>query len=439
MKFVEDAATLDQLIAQIQSRPSLMIPMMSHDSAHTLESVMLVYVHFSTGDDYIISFTHPDAVNMPLSVMTQFTTPQPIFSTDARTMHLLIGRPIYDIKGLQYFNNTELINEAQYRTRRQSMIYANSNISSQPNRSIPLMILIQYLQNIATAVLPYCGGIPRGFEFHTNVVIPTCAFMERSGIHVDSELFSKKFDDAPVNGLVYTQYNPYTKAGRISNRFVSLNKSDGSRQMFTSRFENGLLVLIDFESFHLRLIAELIGYKLPDESLHEYFGKQYFNVEQLTTEQYEESKRRTFALLYGDKRATPIKFFQLVQEYIDSLWDEATSVGHITSSTGRVIALDNMFEPTPAKLFNYVLQLLETEVGMQAIYNTIPLFTHVNSKFVLYTYDSILIDFDMADGSDFIRGLVNTLEGGGKYPVRIYTGTNYNNMKNMTARVKMIR
>jgi hypothetical protein len=98
--------------------------------------------------------------------------------------------------------------------------------------------------------------------------------------------------------------------------------------------------------------------------------------------------------------------------------------------------LDRIEDPSPSKLFNYLLQLREMEVGMQGIFNLIPLFEGKNSKVVLYTYDSILIDFDFGDGAQLLKDIVATLEQDKKYPVRIYSGPSYNSLKNVTSRVK---
>ena len=51
------------------------------------------------------------------------------------------------------------------------------------------------------------------------------------------------------DGLVYSEYNPYTTTGRPSNRFggtnfAALNKTDGSREKYISRFDGGMLVII---------------------------------------------------------------------------------------------------------------------------------------------------------------------------------------------------
>ena len=80
--------------------------------------------------------------------------------------------------------------------------------------------------------------------------------------------------------IIYSEYNPYTSTGRPSNRFgglnfAALNKSDGSRKQFISRFSNGVLVEMDFDAYHLRLIADKIGYDFPSGSVHEHMSKFY--------------------------------------------------------------------------------------------------------------------------------------------------------------------
>jgi hypothetical protein len=45
-------------------------------------------------------------------------------------------------------------------------------------------------------------------------------------------------------GYVYSDYNPYTITSRVTNKFgkinfAAVNKSDGSREAFISRHENG--------------------------------------------------------------------------------------------------------------------------------------------------------------------------------------------------------
>ena len=69
-------------------------------------------------------------------------------------------------------------------------------------------------------------------------------YLESNGIHT-------------TGGIEYTQYNLFTSTGRPSNTFnginyAALNKEDGSRNRFISRFENGMLVEFDFDAYLLQ-------------------------------------------------------------------------------------------------------------------------------------------------------------------------------------------
>ena len=53
--------------------------------------------------------------------------------------------------------------------------------------------------------------------------------------------------------------------------------------------------------------------------------------------------------------------------------------------------LENM---NPQKLFNYVLQNMETSVNIEILFRIFKLLKGRKTKLVLYTYDSFLFDFD---------------------------------------------
>jgi hypothetical protein len=48
----------------------------------------------------------------------------------------------------------------------------------------------------------------------------------------------------------------------------------------------------------------------------------------------------------------------------------------------------------PQKLFNYVLQNMETSVNVEILFRIFKLLKGKNTKLVLYTYDSFLFDVD---------------------------------------------
>jgi hypothetical protein len=193
------------------------------------------------------------------------------------------------------------------------------------------------------------------------------------------------------------------------------------------------MVLIDYESFHLRLIAELIDYQLPKEPVHQYLGKMYFEKDELTQEEYDESKRITFRYLYSDDRMqNPPPFFKKIYEYIDGLWDVMHTKGVIYSPHARPIFKHRIENPTPAKLFNYLVQLFETEEVATMVLDWQLMFAKTAaSKMVLYTYDSLLFDYNLADGKELLLKTVELMERGGKYPVRVYYGEDYHTMKRL--------
>ena len=51
----------------------------------------------------------------------------------------------------------------------------------------------------------------------------------------------------------------------------------------------------------------------------------------------------------------------------------------------------------PQKLFNYVLQNMETSLNIEILFRIFKLLKGRNTKLVLYTYDSFLLDVDNSE------------------------------------------
>jgi len=171
--------------------------------------------------------------------------------------------------------------------------------------------------------------------------------------------------------------------------------------------------------------------------VHMYFGRQYFNKTELTTEEYEQSKQMTFHLLYGgiDKEFEKIPFFGKTKQYIANVWKQFKRDGYIvTPKFKRPIAASSIADANAGKVFNYLLQATETEHNMHVINNVHELLRDYNSRLILYTYDSLLFDFDLDDGKELIFKIKETISAGG-YPVKIKAGVNYHGMTDMTNKV----
>ena len=89
------------------------------------------------------------------------------------------------------------------------------------------------------------------------------------------------------------------------------------------------------------------------------------------------------------------------------------------------------------KLFNYLIQLTETENNMRMLTDLISHLKEFNyeSKLVLYSYDSFLFDFNMNDGTVFLNAVKDIIEQFGKYPTKLSKGTNYHQMKDITEKL----
>lgn len=233
--------------------------------------------------------------------------------------------------------------------------------------------------------------------------------------------------------IEYTQYNPYTLTGRPSNRyggvnFAALNKEDGSRERFVSRFKDGKILEFDFDAYHIRLMAGVVGYKFPDSPVHEYLGKHYFGKDTLTKEEYNESKSMTFKILYGGipKEMRSIEFFEKVHNFTLDLWKKFKSKKFITTYLlQRRLHADNLIEMNAPKLFNYYLQALETESNVLILKGVFKVMSNYKSKLILYTYDSITFDYNIEDGNQFFIDIQKSM----KYPVKIQIGNTYNTLK----------
>ena len=88
------------------------------------------------------------------------------------------------------------------------------------------------------------------------------------------------------------------------------------------------------------------------------------------------------------------------------------------------------------KLFNYLIQLTETESNMRMLTKLIPKIDGYKSKLILYSYDSFLFDFYMPDGLNFIHKMKKIIEQSGKFPVKVGKGWNYHEMKDITEKFK---
>jgi len=219
--------------------------------------------------------------------------------------------------------------------------------------------------------------------------------IERNGIKIDRNEFKKHFHEIE-DEFIYTQYNFKTPTTRPSNKFNGVNyaalpKDNGCRASFIPR--NDYFFEFDISAYHPTLSARLVDYDFGKGDIHENFAKMY-NVD------YAKAKELTFKQLYGGvfDNYKDLPFFVATSEYIRTNWEKYQTEGKLICPISNYeFKSDELENMNPQKLFNYVLQNMETSVNIQILYRILKLLKGKNTKLVLYTYDSFLFDVDNSE------------------------------------------
>ena len=288
------------------------------------------------------------------------------------------------------------------------------------NNLIPISKHIEMISDVKDEFLKYydLGGVEfdcvKKFE---NFYIKPLHLVEQNGINT-------------TDGMEWTQYHPFTTTSRPSNNFggvnyAALNKDDGSRDRFVSRFEGGKLVQFDYDAYHPRIIGKMVDEPIPtDVSGHQSLADMY-------GVSYNDSKAITFRQLYGGVQPEylHIPLFSKVSHKIDRMWMEFNRRGWVETPLGRKLSKNNLKDMNSNKLFNYMLQATETELNMKILSKVMDFLKDKKSKMVLYTYDSYLLDIH-TDDFDSLQNLKILIEGNG-FPTKVEIGNRYSEMKSI--------
>ncbi len=418
---VENKKQLKKFIKKYKSEDSILIPISCDNNKHPVDNKLsLLYVQLLNGEEFILPFDHSETLNIDIPNLESDTRK---YTYDRKRLnHFIKLDNVIDVNLMHYMGTNLPLSVETIDTNAHNFFnmryYKKENI----NTIIPVLKHLEYCRELAKVVK---DTITKYNEYvnvsYNNEILDNLTYIESNGLQTTTE-------------LVYSEYNVFTSTGRPSNRFggtnfVALNKKDGSRKPYISRFKNGVLVEMDYDAYHLRLIADKIDYKFPDGSVHEHMSK-FYGCD------YQESKNRSFQYLYGHIPIEVIQinpFFSKVHDYINTIWDDYKSKEFIVSDIySKKIYRKNLTDMNANKLFNYTIQLMETENNMKALSNLISKIKDYKSKLVLYSYDSFLFDFNMEDGLDYLKKVKKILEQDGKYPVKVSWGLNYHEMKDIT-------
>ena len=296
-------------------------------------------------------------------------------------------------------------------------------------RRFPDLLTVNQLVPI-TKHYEVCEQIYDDLEHRVNTVVnpfyndkATLVFnaIERNGIKIDKNEFEKHFH--PVeNEVVYTSYNYKTLTTRPSNKFggvnyAALSHKDGSRKSFIPH--NDIFVEFDISAYHPTLAAMLVDYDFGSGDIHQAFADMY-KVD------YAKAKELTFKQLYGGvfEQYKDLEFFRKIQVYTDNLWANYQEHGWIEAPiSGYQFIEDNLENMNPQKLFNYILQNMETSLNIEILFRIFKLLKGRNTKLVLYTYDSFLFDVDKSE--EFLLDNIKEVFYKLKLQIKEKNGINY--------------
>ena len=416
---VESHSEKEQFLDYWDNESSIVIPIWEDLERHPMTcDVSFLYVAFQNLH-FVIPYKHNDCepIDIDLSKSTQTKW---VWNKKALLQTDLGIQNQKDIQTSLFFNHNRLYpydDKIEVLTN----FYTRLGIKDDLGKSISIMKFMEVLEGVVDDF----GTLTPTFGWVDDTMIPILSDIERKGIQVDREKFLDRWKDNKKSlwfSRTFTEYNPYTITSRPSNRhlginYSALNKKDGSREVFIPQ-KGKSFVQFDYDAYHVRLIGKMIGYKLPDTSVHQWLADQYGCS-------YDESKGRTFRILYGgvSDEDRKIPFFDKVDDFIRKMHEESIKNGYLTTPKGRKIPLGWIEQPTAQKYFNYLLQSTETEFNIEVMKKLkdekLPLP-------ILYTYDSFLFEFS-TDEKDVVKEVESVLESFG-FPTKVEFGNDYSEL-----------
>jgi len=223
----------------------------------------------------------------------------------------------------------------------------------------------------------------------------------------------------------YCEYDPYSLTGRPSNHFnqvnyAALNKDNGSRKRFISRYSNkGCLLEVDLSGFHLYLLYMICGLDFPKGDVYLELSKHY--PKDVNPKDY------TFKQIYGGihRDLLEIEPFSSIHALAQSIHTKFEAGTLTTLLFDRPVAKELIEGPNQTKIFNYMLQNLETEFNSIILTDLLKGLGESKTKLVLYTYDSFLFDVYLEEKELIVQLITKTFNN---IPFKVKVGHNYQNM-----------
>ena len=234
------------------------------------------------------------------------------------------------------------------------------------------------------------------YDFYNTKGSIVYSALSQNGIPIDTQIFEDLYDYSPPSSQIYPEYNFKTATRRPSClynniNFLALNKKDGSRKLIKPK--NDCIIEIDISSYHPTILANLLGYDFGEENIHQHFANLY-GVD------YQKAKEITFKQLNGGifENYKNIEFFKKTQNFIDELYNQYNIHGYIESPISKWrFEKQILGDIKPQKLFNYLLQEIETSQNINIMWEIFKTLRGKSSYLFLYVYDAFVFDWNNQD------------------------------------------
>lgn len=370
-----------------------------HDNVHpALNGVSLVYIRpFNDTKGYMLCIDHSETFSLNKTVINGILQKiDRVWVQDKK--QALYYFPLKCLCDLSQLTPTYIQDDTKAHTFFKSKYPNYEKI----NKLVPVSKHYERCEHIykhVRSVIPQ--ELPTWFDFYNNKVVLAFFGIEKNGIKIDKYELDKHYElnheFYSIQGdRIYTCYNLATTTRRPSNsfngiNFAALNKDNGARRSFRS--SHGF-VEFDISAYHPNIVGRLLTYDFGGMDVHQAFADLYGTS-------YQEAKEITFKQLYGGvfKEYEHLEFFQQVKEFVDNNWKEFNNSGQvIIPISGYCLKKSELENMNPQKLFNYILQNVESAINTYILMDIHKLLRGKKTKIVLYTYDSFL--FDLGEGEE---------------------------------------
>lgn len=393
-------------------KPSVCIPITSNPNKHqSIVGIIAMYFLFTDGEERYINFTHPDEIDSDVRLHDIILHPKTVVFNKKALVYNGFHEGI-DINSYLHYYISDHINTHEFYPKGMEILANKFYKIEDLGQVIPLSKQFEWARRIARYVMKI---------YEDNPITQSCIDYCNDFINVFHEI--EKNDIFVGDEWKKQNYMWYTATSRPSNtwdsfNFSAMNKKDGSRNKIRSRFDGGKIVQFDYDAFHIKLLAKILDYKFESHPYEQIKNDLMLDMD------YDQFKGKVFQNIYGT--ITPEfmnhNFFQSVQALIDEMYDRYKTDGLIKSWFYEK-RFSDIQDATPNKVFNYVLQSLETEYNVRKIKSILPYLRDKKSVFMMYLYDAFVFDIH-PDETDLIDVLQSAFETD-NMSVKIYTGDTF--------------